>query len=178
VAGWGYTFGDEGSGFDIARQALRAALRFEEGWGEPTDLHRILLEATASKSANEVLHRFYSDEWPRSRVATLAKLVDAAATAGDGIAQSIMDHAGRQLASLAEAVWAQLWSAGDAVRLAYVGGVFRSGRLRSRFREAVESNRGITCGPPVYGPAAGALLEAWRAAGLHPELKDLPELKS
>ena len=33
VGGWGYIFGDEGGGFDLTRQALRAILRHEEGWG-------------------------------------------------------------------------------------------------------------------------------------------------
>src|SRR5437763_1380895 len=46
AGGWGYIFGDEGSAFDIARQALRAALRMEEGWGAPTRLHAMMLEAT------------------------------------------------------------------------------------------------------------------------------------
>ena len=32
AGGWGYVFGDEGGGFDITRQALRAALRMEESW--------------------------------------------------------------------------------------------------------------------------------------------------
>src|SRR5207249_7827038 len=43
AGGWGYIFGDEGGGFDITRQALRAALRFEEGWGPPTALGDLLL---------------------------------------------------------------------------------------------------------------------------------------
>ena len=30
AGGWGYVFGDEGGGFDLVRQALRAALRMEE----------------------------------------------------------------------------------------------------------------------------------------------------
>src|SRR5262249_47105493 len=33
AGGWGYIFGDEGSGFDIVRRAVRASLRMEEGWG-------------------------------------------------------------------------------------------------------------------------------------------------
>src|SRR5688572_6428487 len=59
VGGWGYVFGDEGGGFDITRQALRAALRYEEGWGPETALHRVLLEAAGGADANDVLHRFY-----------------------------------------------------------------------------------------------------------------------
>jgi N-acetylglucosamine kinase-like BadF-type ATPase len=178
AGGWGYIFGDEGGGFDIARQALRAALRFEEGWGPPTALHGILLEATGSRSANETLHRFYTDEWPRSRVATFTKLVDGAAAEGDVIARDILLAAGQQLAALTGSVRRQLWDPGDKVAVAYIGGTFRSELLRERFRMLVEMEDGNRCGPPVYGPAAGALLEAYRAVGLRPALADVPELKS
>jgi N-acetylglucosamine kinase-like BadF-type ATPase len=178
VGGWGYIFGDEGAGFDISRQALRAALRFEEGWGPPTALHGVLLEATASRSANEALHRFYTDEWPRSRVATLAKLVDRAGAEGDAVARDILLAAGQQLAALTGSVRRQLWNAGEAVAVAHIGGMFRSDLLRERFRMLVEMEEGNRCAPPVYGPAAGALLEAYRAVGLRPPLTNVPELKS
>jgi N-acetylglucosamine kinase-like BadF-type ATPase len=178
AGGWGYAFGDEGGGFDIVRQALRAALRNEEGWGPPTALLALLLEATESRSANEALHRFYTDEWPRARVATLARLVDGAASAGDTLARDIMLGSAQQLATLAASVRHQLWQPGDPVTVAHIGGVFRSDLLRERFRLLVEMEEGTRCTPPVYGPAAGALLEAYRAAGLHPKLKDVPELKA
>ncbi len=170
AGGWGYVFGDEAGAFDIVRQATRAALRTEEGWGPPTALRQALLEATAAKSANQMLHDFYSAAWPRSRVATLAPLVDAAAVEGDAVALQILDRAAQDLALLAAAVRGQLWAAGDAVEVAYVGGVFQSGRLRERFRMLAEFEEGNCCHPPIHGPAEGALLEAYRSEGLNPEL--------
>ncbi|MGC8793467.1 MAG: BadF/BadG/BcrA/BcrD ATPase family protein, partial [Bryobacteraceae bacterium] len=177
AGGWGYVFGDEGGGFDLVRQALRAALRWEEGWGPPTALHRLLLEATASSSANELLHRFYTTEFSRPQIASLAVLVDRAARDRDVVARQILEAAAAQLAGLAGAVRQQLFAAGENVRVAYIGGVFRSEILRQRFCGIVASEPGVTCGPPAYPPAVGALLEAWRVAGLRPQISRLPQLE-
>jgi N-acetylglucosamine kinase-like BadF-type ATPase len=171
AGGWGYVFGDEGGAFDIVRRALRAALRMEEGWGPPTRLRAVLLEATGAADANDALHRFYTDAWPRSRVAALAPLVDAAALEGDEAASGIVRDAAQELALLAASVRGQLWKPGEPVDVAYIGGVFRGRLLLDRFRGLVEMEAGCRCGPPLRGPAEGALLEAYRAAGLSVELR-------
>jgi N-acetylglucosamine kinase-like BadF-type ATPase len=172
AGGWGHIFGDEGGAFDIVRQALRASLRMEEGWGPPTVLRQALLEATASAGVNQLLHLFYGPEWPRSRVATLAPLVDAAAAEGDAVALRVLENAAQELALLAASVRSQLWRTGEAADVAYGGGVFRSQRVMARFRLLVELEAGNRCGAPRHGPAEGALLEALRADGLNPELQE------
>jgi len=163
AGGWGYIFGDEGGGFDIARQATRAVLAMEEGWGPATQLREVLLEATGARTANEMLHLFYTDQWPRSRVARLAKLVDEAAVVSDAAALDILQKAAQQLAMLAASVRTQLWPQPAPVEVAYIGGVFESALLRSRFQMLVELHEGVTCGPPLRSPAEGALLETLRA---------------
>ena len=177
AGGWGYLFGDEGGGFYIARQALRAALRSEEGWGAPTALRSVLLHATGARDMSDLLHRCYTSEFPHSRVAGFAKLVDAAAENGDHIAREILHESAQQLAMLAAAVRRQLFGAGDVVRLAYVGGVFHSRTLLARFQSLVELEEGNRLAPPLYGPAAGALLEAYRAAGVECTLSNVPSQK-
>ena len=166
AGGWGYIFGDEGSAFDIVRQALRAALREEEGWGPPTALRQALLEATGARGANEALHLFYTAEWPRDRIATLAPLIDTAAASGDEAAREVLHYAALQMATLAASVQRRLWHKGAAVEIAFSGGVFRSGTVRTRFQELVELEPVTRCGPAKYRPVEGALLEAWRAGSV------------
>ncbi len=176
AGGWGYVFGDEGGGFDIVRQALRAALRFEEGWGPPTAFHDALLDATGARDANDALHRFYMLEWPRDRVAALAGRVDAVALDGDSIAREILHNAAQNLAALSASVRNRLWKPEETVSIALAGGVFRSRILQERFRMLVELGEGNRCVARMYGPAAGALLEAYRAAGLSPQLSNVPDV--
>jgi N-acetylglucosamine kinase-like BadF-type ATPase len=224
TGGWGYLFGDEGGAFWIARQALRAALQWEEGWGAPTSLRARLIDATGTRSMNDLLHRCYTPEFPRPRVASLAVLVNDAAERGDPAALEILDSAARELALLAVAVRAQLFqteaqrvrrappnnpgtvsrrtplcaSSSEAHRppsaaptqrgtselaaleasplcassseeptlVTYVGGAFSSRILLGRFREWMAPEDAVRVSQPVYGPAIGALLEAYRAAGL------------
>lgn len=177
AGGWGYLFGDEGGAFDIVRRALRAALRFEEGWGQATSLHARLLDAAGARTADDLLHRFYTSDFPRSRIAGFGKLVDDAAAEGDAVASKIVAGAAGALAALAGVVRSQLFEAADEARVAYLGGVFRSRRLLESFRELVEAAATNRVVAPVYGPAAGALLEAYRAAGIAPRLSDVPAEK-
>ena len=177
AGGWGYIFGDEGGGFDLSRQALRAALRMEEGWGPQTRLRQKFLDITGAKDINEVLHRFYTTDYPRQKVATYSRIVTEAAKESDSVALGILLKAARELALYAQAVHRQVFKSGEDAQVAYIGGVFRSDLLLEHFQRAVEEIPGVKCGPPVYGPAAGALLEALRAKGLRPPLKNLPEFK-
>jgi len=175
AGGWGYLFGDEGGGFWIARQALRAALSFEEGWGLATSLRARLLDSTAGRSMNDLLHRCYTDEFPRPRIARLALVVNQAAESGDPVALEILDAAARELALLAVAVRGQLFAAGAPALVTYSGGVFRSRIVLSCFRKWMAKEAGVQLMPPVFpahGAAIGALLEAYRAAGANRAIQD------
>jgi len=166
AGGWGYVFGDEGGAFDIARQAVRAVLREQEGWGGRTALTPALLETAGVRDADELLHLLYTPAWPRARVAELARTADRIAEEGDPAALHLMQQAGQQLALLSGSVRRQLWGEGEAVTVSWTGGVFESARVLDRFRMLVSLQDGAVCEAPRHGPAEGALLLAYRAAGL------------
>lgn len=174
AGGWGYVFGDEGGAFDLVRGTLRAALRQEEGWGPRTVLRDLLLEATGAPDANTLMHRFYTPEFPRERVGAFAPLVDRAAESGDAVAQELLKGSAQALATIVGVVRSQLFQPGEPAGVSYAGGMFRSPVVLSRFRMLVELEDGNRLVAPAYGPAAGALIEAYRAAGVGCTLKDVP----
>jgi len=171
AGGWGYIFGDEGGAFDLVRQALRAILRHEEGWGPPTTLRDALLKAGGASDANQLLHLCYTGDYPRDRVASWANLVDQAARTGDTVAAEILRSAGQALATMVAAVRRQLFERSAQADICYSGGVFASGPLLERFRLLAELEEGNRVSAPRHNPAEGALLEAYRLGGAKVNLR-------
>jgi len=153
---------------------VRASLRMEEGWGHATALREALLEATGASDMNDLLHRFYTPAYPRSRIASYAVLVDEAARNGDGAAREILQNAAQALATYAAAVRRQLFHRGELARTSYIGGVFRSEILLERFAMLVQLESDAPVHPPAMGPAAGALIEAYRLAGRRVQPSNAP----
>ncbi|MBV8810722.1 MAG: hypothetical protein JO033_18800 [Acidobacteriaceae bacterium] len=173
AGGWGYLFGDEGGGLYLTRQALRAALQLEEGWGLETGLLKALLNRTGAASANDLMHTLYG--LPRNQIAGLAPLVSEAAELGDSVAIQILKDAASQLARYVEGVYRNLFSSNEVVPVAFVGGVFRSSILLQEFRACIQRSIGCPVGPPKLSPAAGAVLEALRMDGNNSALSAVPE---
>ncbi len=166
AGGWGYVFGDEGGAFGIVRQALRAALRREEGWGPETALTNLLRKECKAESVNELMHRFYTEQFPRDRVASLAPWVDRAASDGDRVAAGILETAAKRLHELALAVRKQLFDMEATVPIVPVGGVFRSRFVAEEFRSQLNAEENTSVVQPKSEPVIGALVRAYQLAGM------------
>jgi N-acetylglucosamine kinase-like BadF-type ATPase len=168
----------------LSRQALRAALRQEEGWGPPTALREALVEAGSGerrvRDVNDLMHRFYTGEFSRAQVAGWSRIVEDLALRGDAVAQELLNAAAQSLAVIAGAVRRNLFgeegatSAAGSVDVRYCGGMFRCRAIAARFQMLLEMDHRTRVSPPVYESAAGALLEAFRIAGAQLTLKNVP----
>jgi glucosamine kinase len=169
AGGWGYLFGDEGSGFAIGLGGVRAALRARDGTDRPTILEA-QIPARFGARIEEIPILYYESRIGRSAIAALAAAVADAAAAGDAVAVSLIEQGAQGLAAVAAAVITHLTWPNGTVPLAPVGGVFDSGRiildpLKAALRARIP---GAVLVPPRFAPVVGALLLALQAAGVAP----------
>lgn len=164
AGGWGWILGDEGSGFDIGRRALAAALSAFDGAGPETLLAERICTAWGLERIDQAVRLVYSDVVEaRGRLAALVPLVVDAAAEGDAVATQLLQEAGRSLAALAAAVVRRmnLPAAIDPL-VAMAGGVLSGVPLvQQAMREALAALAPSARLVPSMGePADGALLLA------------------
>jgi glucosamine kinase len=157
--GWGPTFSDEGSGYDIARQALKAVAASFDGRSSATRLTTLICQELGIEKPSDLPGVIYTDDARPAQIASLAKLVSEAAQQGDEVAQEILERAGQELGQLAVAVIERLAMQQLAFRVACVGSVFNSGDLvLASFRRAVlRVAPNAQIGEPIYPPTIGAV---------------------
>ncbi len=158
LGGWGYLFGDEGSAFRIARDALEIVMGAQdEGDASFAAETQAACAFFGRNTLRELGRAFYHDEIPRDRLASFAP--EALRFARFRTAA----YAGADwLARLAVAAIA----AAGAARVALCGGVFSDAGFRRRLSDGVRAAvSNVEIVSPRYDAAAGALLLAYRASG-------------
>ena len=149
AGGWGHVMGDEGSGYAIGRDALRAAVRCADRRGPATTLLADILAHWKLSAPEELLHRVYQP-FDKTAIAALAPMVLTQADAGDQMARRIVARAGRELALAVTTVGRGLGFAYDGLPLALGGGLLthetrlRAALLRSLARDWVVEHVVVT----------------------------------
>ena len=101
--GWGPLLGDEGSGYWMGVEALKAACRSFDGRGPQTRLAGGLLDALNLRDPDELVLFAYSAEATRDKIAALSQVVLQLAETGS---QEASDIRGRAVAFLTRSVLA------------------------------------------------------------------------
>lgn len=153
AGGWGTPFDDGGSGYDLGRKAVAAALQAFDRRGPDTTLTGKICEQLKLEVITDVVTR----QLKQQEVAALSRLVIEADREGDLVAHHLCDDAARYLADLAIALLKQANWMRHATRVVLTGGVFKhSARIRRNFarnlrRFAPQARVEMLEHPPVEG---------------------------
>ena len=165
VGGWGSLVGDEGSAYDIGRQALAACARAQDGRGPATELMPPVLAWAGVPTMRDAVRHVYDDRTTRAHIAQLARVVTQVAADGDAVARRILDDAGRELALQVAAALGQpadrmpgLWP------LVGAGGVLEGSPLVRQSLQHHLADRPVEVLPPVMTLAEAAARIAADAA--------------
>ena len=158
VGGWGYLLGDEGSGYEIAIQGLRAVMRAYDGRQQETRLTADLMQHLKLTKVEDLIGIVYRGDWSAKDIAALAPLVNSAAIAGDPVAEQIIDRAVEELVLVTAVVCDSLFDRESSFEIVTMGGVWAgTAQIRDRFeQEIVRTYPTAKIIWPIHEPAYGA----------------------
>lgn len=169
AGGWGPVLGDEGSGYWIGLESIRAALRAQERTGVGGVSSCLLREIERHWELNSVAElvamanqRTFSGGASPPDFAALAPVVARCAERGDALAAGILERAGEELAELVSVVFHKMHAGPTEIGVAFTGSVLAQiatvrGAMVARLAVAVPSAR---VRDAAVDPLDGAL---WRA---------------
>jgi len=170
AGGWGPLIDDEGSGYWLGIQAMRAAVRDYDGRDKPTRLSAMVQQALGLADLNDLMNRLYAAGMSRTEIAGLAPVVFAAAEASDPAAGALIRAGCQAMAECVAAAARRLGLERGPVELAVTGGLTRAGAAFFAPLEAAVTRRLAGCRvlPAELPPALGAGLLGLQMLGIAP----------
>jgi N-acetylmuramic acid 6-phosphate etherase len=122
AGGWGHSL-DQGSGYELAQEGLRAVVRAYDSCGLRTILTHALPSALGLKSSVDLFSWINAPERQLAEIAALAPVVLAAAEDGDPVALDIVARAADHLSAAVESVVQRLNLIGLRFPMVITGGL-------------------------------------------------------
>jgi N-acetylglucosamine kinase-like BadF-type ATPase len=164
AGGLGYLFSDEGSGFWLATQTIRLAIKSQDGVIENAGLERLVLDYFKVKKIRDLTTPFYNGKVSRDEIASFAKIVHDEAAKGNEVLREQIRFGAIYLAENVLSVAKRLQFV-DKFDVVGVGGMFKAELMQKFFIESLaEKVPHANFIKPRFKPAIGALLLAYRNA--------------
>jgi len=165
IGGWGYLLGDEGSGYDIGRRAIKSVLQDLSYNESPSLFSRKLMLFYGLEKQENLISAIYSSPNPPKFIASCAKFVCELADMNDHEAQEIVEETTSSLVQYAlQATKLINHAPMEKYKVALAGGIFRNNSVVYRkFTEKIrEKDLIFDYMKQELEPAAAAALYALR----------------
>lgn len=159
LGGWGFLFGDEGSAFRIAADALAVVMKAQDdGDGSLEAETKAVADFFETGPLRELVRAFYAGEVTRERLAAFTPIAMRFPRF-----REIANRGADRLVALACRAVRPI----KPPAIALTGGLFADAAFYERVRQGiVDSVEGAQVLPAAYEPSGGALLLAYRELGL------------
>ncbi|MGE7692999.1 N-acetylglucosamine kinase [Lysinibacillus sp. NPDC094177] len=164
VGGWGYLFDDEGSGYDLGVQVLKAIFQSYDGRGNSTALTDVVLRYFSVENVPQLIEFIYGEEHPRTVIAPLSKHVFDVAEKGDDVASRIIEDACEKYYVAIKACYSHMkWEQAD-VPVVLAGGVFTNeAYFMAKLQQFARADEiPLQFMAPVLQPIGGAVIAAFK----------------
>lgn len=177
AGGWGHLLGDEGSGYWLGVQSIKAALRDRDASGPRTALSDAAPAFFGVPSVEALASLVYSKPMTKSDIAAFAIETAKLAEAGDAVACELYERGAIELCAQIDAVirmtgLAEQSAGGAPFPVGLIGSAFKAGPVFVEPLTRVVHEQAPTARVALVetAPAAGSLLLAARACGCAAEL--------
>jgi N-acetylglucosamine kinase-like BadF-type ATPase len=169
AGGWGHLLGDEGSGYWLGVNSIRAALHDRDGTGPATALSDAVAEHFEARSVEAVAAMAYTKPLAKAEIASFAARAAALANGGDAVARDLFSRGAEELGAQIAVVIRRTGLAGarDPFPVGLIGSTFKAGPLLVDPLVAAVTRCCVQARASVVdtAPVAGSLLLAGRACG-------------
>lgn len=139
VGGWGHYFSDQGSGYSIGRDGLKAAFMAYDGMEQQTLISDLLLTHFQTNDLPNLISEIYQHANPKEKIASLSKVVGEAADQGDAVAIDIINdnavYLGRAISILTKKLF-PIKGHTETIPIVLAGGLFNRYDL---FKKPIEN---------------------------------------
>jgi N-acetylglucosamine kinase-like BadF-type ATPase len=166
AGGWGHLLGDEGSGYWLGVQSIKAALYDREGSGPATALSDLVPRFFGAPSIEALASLVYSKPLTKGEIAAFGAELARAAEDGDAVSVELYRRAAGEMARQILAVIDHAGLEGS-FPVGLIGSAFKAGDVFvGHLSELIHaSSPGAAVGTVELAPVGGSLLLAARACG-------------
>jgi N-acetylglucosamine kinase-like BadF-type ATPase len=166
AGGLGYIFADEGSGFWLAVQTIKSAIREQDGVIPNCGLVKLVLDYFSTGEIRELTNAFYNEQISRDKIAAFAETVSEAALGGNKLLENLIRTGAEYLCENVLGAATRLNFKGE-FQVSPVGGMFQDVLMRKHFagvlRRKIPQAAFIE---PLFDPATGAIILAYKNSNI------------